>query len=498
MRLLRFERKILAAIATVALVSFAASLGLGFVALRDSFAVGVNSEVEDELQRSLELYRTHITTLREKAERTADAIARDHDLRSAIGDRPRLERVLAELLAHYEDVSCIVLRSRDGESIAEARRAEPDGTRPLTLERDVDADSVVEVTVHAPLAIFTEHERAGDTTEVYRRLEEGSEYLSGRFLAVYLAFLFLVIGGALAVGVVVSRRVTRRIGDLADATTAVGRGDLSVQLPVTGRDEVAELTLAFNAMVRDLHDSRGRIDYLSRISAWQEFARRLAHEIKNPLTPIQLAAQEMKRSYAGEDDKYRRSLDDACAIIEEEVATLRRLVGEFSSFAKLPRAELARADLRDFARDLGPALQGIAEDVAGAGATARVEVELVDDEVPVEIDAMMLKRCIDNLVRNSFQAIEEHGPEGGRVVVRVGRRDGWAILEVEDEGPGLTDEQAARVFDPYYTTTSAGTGLGLAIVKKVVLEHEGAIEVDRGELGGALFRIRLPLVSARP
>jgi nitrogen fixation/metabolism regulation signal transduction histidine kinase len=495
MRLLRFERKILAAIAAVACVSLAASFALGYVALRDSFAVGVNSEVQEELERSLELYRTHISTLREKGKRTADAIARDHDFREAMGagDRARIEAVLGRLLRRYDDVSRILVRTGEGESIAEVQREEPAGTRPLTLEREIGPGRIVEITVHAPLEIFEAHERAGDTTEVYRRLGEGADYVSGTFLAVYLALLFLVIGGALAVGVVVSRRVTRRIGDLADATAVVGRGDLSVQLPVTGRDEVAELTTAFNAMVRDLHESRGRIDYLSRISAWQEFARRLAHEIKNPLTPIQLAAQEMKRSYTGNDEKYRRSVDDACAIIEEEVATLRRLVGEFSSFAKLPRAELAHADLRDFARDLGPALQGVAEDVAGSGATARVSVELTDDEVPVEIDAMMLKRCIDNLVRNAFQAIEEHGPKDGRVVVRVARQDGVAILEVEDEGPGLTEEQASRVFDPYFTTKTDGTGLGLAIVKKVVLEHHGSIEVEAGELGGALFRIRLPL-----
>jgi nitrogen fixation/metabolism regulation signal transduction histidine kinase len=498
MRLLRFERKIIAAITVVAVVSLAASFALGYVALRDSFAVGVNSEVQDELERSLELYRTHISTLREQAQRTADAIAGDHDFREALtlGDRAGIEAVLARLLDRYEDVSRILVRTPEGEPVAEAHRAEPEHTRPLTLEREIEPGArVVEVTVHAPLEIFEAHERAGDTAEVYRRLEEGADYVSGTFLAVYLALLFLVIGGALAVGVVVSRRVTRRIGDLADATAEVGRGDLSVQLPVTGRDEVAELTTAFNAMVRDLHESRGRIDYLSRISAWQEFARRLAHEIKNPLTPIQLAAQEMKRSYTGTDEKYRRSVDDAAAIIEEEVATLRRLVGEFSAFAKLPRAELARADLRDFARDLGPALQGVAEDVAGPGAAERVVVELTDDEVPVEIDAMMLKRCIDNLVRNAFQAIEEHGPKDGRVTVRVERKGGFAVLEVEDEGPGLTEEQAFRVFDPYFTTKSEGTGLGLAIVKKVVLEHHGAIEVDAADSGGALFRIRLPLAD---
>src|SRR5690606_28889799 len=118
--------------------------------------------------------------------------------------------------------------------------------------------------------------------------------------------------------------------------------------PVASNDEVAELIQSFNDMVEDLAASRGRVEYLQRIGGWQEFARRLAHEIKNPLTPIQLAAQEMRDSYDGESETHRARLEDATAIIQEEVLTLRRLVSEFTEFSRLPKVVRETADLRDF------------------------------------------------------------------------------------------------------------------------------------------------------
>jgi nitrogen fixation/metabolism regulation signal transduction histidine kinase len=267
-------------------------------------------------------------------------------------------------------------------------------------------------------------------------------------------------------------------------------------VPAQEQDEVAELTQAFNDMVRDLSESRERIEYLKRIGAWQEFARRLAHEIKNPLTPIQLAAQEVLARYRGDDDDYRRQLQEAVAIVTEEVATLRRLVSEFSSFAKLPEAILEPADLQDFVAEVSRSIPGILESAGPDSSFANVEVRCACEQggVPARIDSMMLKRALDNLVRNAVRAVLETHPDGGgEVVVDVRREQQWALLDVSDNGPGIPEDAAAQVFDPYYTTKSDGTGLGLAIVKKVVLEHAGEVRCGRSESGGARFRIRIPL-----
>jgi two-component system nitrogen regulation sensor histidine kinase NtrY len=362
-------------------------------------------------------------------------------------------------------------------------------------------DAKLHVTLAAPARPFLDYQRAGELVEVYRRLERGGGQVAGFFIVVYTAFLLSVIVAALAVGIVMARRVTRRVSVLADATRQVGSGDLQVQVPTDTADEIGELTTDFNTMVRDLRESRERIEYLQRIGGWQEFARRLAHEIKNPLTPIQLAIQEVHKSYPGGDSRFDKRLTDARTIIEEEVATLRRLTAEFSMFAKLPEAALARADLNDFVRDASRSFETIVDvrshdpgEPALPPNPIEVKVELATKELSVRIDNMMLKLCLENLVRNAVEALRVlEGPQ--RVLVRLGQRRDRALLEVHDSGPGVSAADRQRIFDPYFTTKADGTGLGLPIVKKVVLEHHGSIVCEESELGGAVFRIELPLAA---
>jgi nitrogen fixation/metabolism regulation signal transduction histidine kinase len=284
-------------------------------------------------------------------------------------------------------------------------------------------------------------------------------------------------------------------------------------VPVTGSDELTELGVTFNRMLDEMERSRARIEFLQRIGAWQEMARRLAHEIKNPLTPIQLAVQECHKKYAGDDPRFRALLDTTLEIVEEEVGTLRRLVGDFSNFARLPHAELREANLQDFLKECSDQLVHLElEADGGDGAPSpsdalrahEVDVtwELPPEPLPVEIDKQMIRRVFVNLVRNALQAIRdarktrgdgESGAPEGRVVVSA-RTDGdGAALIVEDDGPGISADHRERVFDPYFTTKTDGTGLGLAIVKKIVVEHGGTVSAGSSErLGGAMFIVRLP------
>ncbi len=509
MKLGRFEKKILAAIAAVAVVPLIAALLLGRTVLREAYEIGVNPRVAEQLEQGLEIYRAHLVALRDDAERTSDAVAFDFRLRDAVsaGDRAAAERVLRDAVGRYPNVARAVVRDPAGVVLAQAEIAErldERRMRHLDQTRELPGLCEVEVTIATPAAPFRDYQRAGEVQEVYSRLEQGAGFVSGFFVAGYIGLLIGVIVVAMAVGMVLSRRVTRRVADLAEATERVGAGDLTVEVPTDAKDEVGELTRAFNAMVRDIRESRGRIEYLQRIGAWQEFARRLAHEIKNPLTPIQLAVQEVHQAYRGEDEAYRRKLEDARAIVEEEVATLRRLVGDFSSFAKLPQVELAPADLGDFLNDLERSIAAIPEGEAHLADTddvpkVEVRTELPSEPLPVRIDSMMLKSCVDNLVRNAVQAVRRsHSDGGGLVVVSAARDLGHAVLEVRDDGPGVPPESRQRVFDPYYTTRADGTGLGLAIVKKVVLEHGGEIECGEADEGGAVFRIRIPLDTPDP
>jgi len=511
------------AMAVVAIVPLLGTLFLGNAVLSEAYQVGVNDEVRSELERGLDLYRSHFIALRENADLIADSISNDSKFNRAIeaGDTNGVRERTRQLFEKYRDVASIEVTNTRGETIVHRDRKslldEP-SVRLLELNRVTDGRSAVKVTVATDATPFADFQRAGEMVKVYSQLESGTGFLSRVFLVVYFSFMLTVIALSLAVGIVIARRVTRRVAVLSEATSKVGTGDLSVEVPSDTKDEIGELTRAFNLMVRDLRESRGRIEYLQRISAWQEFARRLAHEIKNPLTPIQLAMQEVHRGYRGNDERFRFKLDEALSIIEEEVATLRRLVGEFSAFAKLPQARLEPADLNDLIHEASRSYISIVEEAADAARTedsnSTVEISWVTFErpLPVRTDSMMLKRCIDNLTRNSEQAIlsrsrDEHSTSSsgrvvrsmhsgpiGRVRVRTRLEHGRAILEIDDNGPGIAKENRDRVFDPYYTTKPDGTGLGLAIVKKIVLEHGGEIICSDTDLGGVSFMIQLPLI----
>lgn len=507
MKLSRFERKILAAMALVALAPLLGALLLGRAALQNAYRAGVNPRVREQLDRGVGIYRAHLVTLRADAERTADAVAGSATLRDRLeaDDRHALDAYLEEIVDRYDPVSEIVLRRGDTvlARVSRPDRADPEERRALLQSREVpltDGSRVdAEITVTAPREVFDDFQRAGEEAEVFARLQEQATYISAVYVWVFVGFMALLIVAVLVLAAVLSRRLTRRVIALAEATRRLGGGDLSVSVPREARDEVGELTEAFNNMVHDLRESQARIEYLQRIGAWQDFARRLAHEIKNPLTPIQLAAQEMHRSYDGSDEKFRSKLEDARSIIEEEVETLRRLVSEFSNFAKLPAAALAKADLRDFLQDIARSTdairQDVFEDAAQDGNAPEVHVALLDEALPVQVDAMMLKRCVDNLVRNALQAMR--AGEGTRVDVLGGSSEQGIFVAVDDDGPGIPKDRRETIFDPYFTTKVDGTGLGLAIVKKVVLEHGGEIEFEPSSRGGARFTIWLPSPGVR-
>src|SRR5262249_48928288 len=204
----------------------------------------------------------------------------------------------------------------------------------------------------AGAALAADFQALGDTLRAHRHLEKIRQDLPPSY---QLAFIAVVGGFALAttvVAILFARQVTRKIDALVGATRRVAEGDLATRVGDRGRGELADLGRAFDHMVVELETQKGQIEYLQKIGAWQEVARRLAHEIKNPLTPIQLAVQELHRQYDGGDPRYQKTLDEARAIVEEEIGGLRRLVDAFSGFAKLPRVEPRPLDLAVVVEDV--------------------------------------------------------------------------------------------------------------------------------------------------
>ena len=482
--------------------------------------VWVNPEVDQQLDRGVSVYKDYIKAVKDDMKHQADAMAADKALLEASRGRAlnkaKLDAELAALFPRFPALLSLAIENADGDSLATRDRGRPideKAERKLEVRRplgdDADAPQLV-ATFAFDRRWEQELERAGLVRDTYAQLDKERERLYSGYLKAFGALLGITMLVTVALGFVLARGVTRRINRLAGAIERVAQGDLSVRVPVTGSDEVTELARVFNRMLGEMQQSRARIEYLQRIGAWQEMAQRLAHEIKNPLTPIQLAVQECHRKYPGDDAKFRTLLDTTLEIVEEEVGTLRRLVGNFSSFARLPQADLKEADLRDFLRECSEQL-GHLEDT-GATADSSNEIETLvthnvaidwgmpEKSLPAAIDRQMLRRVLVNLVRNAVQAIRDVRAKGASadevlghvfVTARI-EGDGTAIL-VEDDGPGVPEEARDRIFDPYFTTKVDGTGLGLAIVKKIVVEHGGTIEVDASErLGGARFIVRLP------
>jgi two-component system, NtrC family, nitrogen regulation sensor histidine kinase NtrY len=298
--------------------------------------------------------------------------------------------------------------------------------------------------------------------------------------------MVIILAVATALGLFLARRATGRVATLREAARRVGEGDLDVRVSPRGRDELDELGRAFNRMVAELGEARSRLEYLQKVSAWQEVARRLAHEIKNPLTPIQLAVQELGSKYRGDDAAYARLLGTAQEILREEIAGLRRLVDDFSAFAKLPKVEPAPVNLTQ-----------VVEDFLRAHAEWQAFARIERPETPVEAlcDRMLIRRVLTNLVENAVQAAEGAG-RAPEIVLRVGADPARRVAEilVDDNGPGIPVAERERVFDPYVTTKEHGTGLGLAIVRKVVIDHGGDVTATQAPppLSGARLRVQLP------
>jgi nitrogen fixation/metabolism regulation signal transduction histidine kinase len=369
-------------------------------------------------------------------------------------------------------------------------RDEEGGWRPVPVGVSLPGGGQLRATFTIEAALFAELDEIRELAETARDMDRARGELRRSILLVFAAMVGVAALGAVLIGHLMARRTVARLTRLAEAHRRVAAGDLSARVePAGGGDEVAALGEGFNLMVEEVRQGRDRIVYLEKISGWQEVARRLAHEIKNPLTPIQLAFQQLEarwRATPGGDPSFGRLLGEAGEIVRQEVATLQRLVEEFSAFARLPDVAPAPADLGQFVADFIRTSPQLAE-------RAEVTVTLASDLTPVALDAALMRRVLVNLTENAIQAA---GPARARLRLGVARTRDRGILTVADEGPGVEPALRPRVFDPYFTTKDDGTGLGLAIVKKIVLQHGGEVELGESPGGGACFTIAIPLAGS--
>ncbi len=284
----------------------------------------------------------------------------------------------------------------------------------------------------------------------------------------------------------IAARISRPIEELARAAGRVAEGDWETRVDIRSLDEVGDLARSFNNMTRQLSEQRERLVQTERVAAWRELARRLAHELKNPLMPLQITVENMVRAKKLPKKQFDEVFRESAATLTEEIENLKTIVGRFSDFSKLPKPQAVEMDAREAVRRVmklyAPALE-------------EKHIELVTsisaEPLPILGDSELLHRALSNLVLNAMDAM----PEGGTLTVSAVRAKETARISVSDTGAGLPPEECERLFTPYYTTKQHGTGLGLAIVQSVVADHNGTIAVESAEGGGARFVIGLPLVE---
>lgn len=301
---------------------------------------------------------------------------------------------------------------------------------------------------------------------------------------------FLAMGAGIVLAIICSgwaaARVTRPVEQLAEAAREVAAGNWSAQAEVTSTDELGELAESFNRMTQELLDQKERLVQTERVAAWRELARRLAHELKNPLFPLQLTVENLVRARQQSPEMFEEIFRESSSTLLAEIANLKAIIGRFSEFSKMPHPQWQRVDLNEIVRNVSRLFQ--AQLYAPERPPIECTVELSDNLEPLVADPDLLHRALSNLVLNAMDAM----PQGGVLIVRTSQDGPQARIEVSDTGQGLTPEECERLFTPYYTSKEHGTGLGLAIVQSVINDHGGRISVQSEPGRGTTFVIELP------
>ncbi len=322
------------------------------------------------------------------------------------------------------------------------------------------------------------------TVSLTSRQQEIDQDVAALDRRVLLAALLCILAGA-AIGYSMAERIADPVNRLTRATRRIAHGDLDARIAATSSDELRRLVQAFNSMAADLQRQRAELERTHRLEAWAEMARQVAHEIKNPLTPIQLNAEHLRRVHADRGEPLGPVLQECVGTILHQVKLLRRIASEFSSFASSPTAKLTNVDVAELLRDIiDPYRPGLSDRI-------HFDVALPAGIPPVRVDRTLISRAITNIIENALHAM----PERGSLQVQVWSADGAAHITVADTGAGMDEEALVRAFEPYFSTKATGTGLGLPIAKRNVELNGGAIAVRSERDRGTSVDITLPLAE---
>ncbi len=357
------------------------------------------------------------------------------------------------------------------------------GERDASLEMFVPVrrhgSSAAALVITSPMVELNNVEQAVQAHQYLRMI--GSD-LRGEFFFYFLIATIVLLLLACLMGVRIGFGVTHPLDELVKGTRELAKDNLDYRIPAGRDDEIGLLIYSFNRMAEDLTQNRRQRLEAEKIAAWREIARRLAHEIKNPLTPIQLTVQQIRDKYPGEDPAYRKLVQDCTEIVTEEVESLRKLVQEFADFARMPSLSLGRQSLNV-----------VITDIVRLYPEAGITLELTPQVPDLDLDSEQMRRVLINLIENGLEAAGQEG----RIVIQTENHSDSVKLLVVDTGPGIPERDRERIFQPHVTSKQGGMGMGLAEVRSIVESHGGQIVAASAPGGGARFEITLPVPRER-
>jgi signal transduction histidine kinase len=306
--------------------------------------------------------------------------------------------------------------------------------------------------------------------------------------SLYVVALLLILSGivfSVIFGLMISRPFTRRLEELLRAMRLAANGETkNVQLNFKTGDDFETISGTFNRLVEDIAVQQKKLIEAERIRTWQDIARKMAHEIKNPLSPIRVSAETLMKAFRKKPEGFEKILEESTSVISEEVQRIRKIVDEFVEFARLPAPTKTLGDLSGVIEQAASLYRGM----------ENIKIELRPGEIrKFFFDPDQITRVVHNLLKNSVEAFSGTG----EIVIETEERASFevpvAVVTVTDNGPGITDEVKSRLFTPYLTTKKDGSGLGLNICRRIVLEHGGSIELDSKLGSGTKITFTLPL-----
>ena len=319
----------------------------------------------------------------------------------------------------------------------------------------------------------------GNSQRPYVELEERIRYVA------------LSVGGsAIVIAIILSMwiagRVTRPVEQLASAAQEVASGNWNTQVQIPSGDELGQLAESFNRMTRQLIQQREHLVQTERVAAWRELARRLAHELKNPLFPLQITVENLVRAREKSPEMFDEIFQESASTLLAEIQNLKGIIARFGEFSKMPAPKFQSISVNEVLAGVLRLFQ--AQLTAGDRPLIVSQVHLQPNLPMIAADSDQLHRAFSNLVLNAMDAM----PQGGTLLIRTRALNNCVQIEISDTGVGVAEEERDRLFTPYYTSKAHGTGLGLAIVQSVISDHDGRIMVESAVGKGATFRIELP------